>query len=738
MVLAAALLFVVLIGGTDAGRFLTVVRGATALVGAGMILNWILRVRDSDLVDRLVLAALLFFLLACVLSTNPRESFEASTSALAFAAAAFVARGALATQRSQDLAVTILALCGIVLSAAFVFVWGTAWLWWFDASGGMLPPLDLILPVGPYRHYHVVGTTMALLMPALFVLARRPRVWPLAIIGIVCSATVVLMSGSRTVWLAIGGGLVATVAVLIAQRRVRISPAWWLLGAGAVSLAVLVLLLGGPLGSRLLGTSTVALRGALWEATLSRWLLDPLTGAGPGSFSTEITLSGFFASYDGIGRHADNAVVQVMAEAGVLGLAALGLLAAATVIGVRRSKLRLAPTAALVIFCVASLTDNPSDSAHLVVIGIVWFAVATPRNPITTVRVRPNPWMRVGFVASLGVIAVACAALLLASLAYDRAAARRAGGDEPGALEELSLAARLDPSYSLYHRELGLALLAKGALADASTHVGRAIQLNPGDLTALRIGSYLAVQVRDLPSAMTLADRAVELGGVRPTNSTLQAYVADAAGEADVSRQAVIRALRFAPWIAASPAWSEHFPSAGALAGLLREARLAWLVPDVPPERYVLQRAWLDGLNGVADEVAQTRLRTINALIRCDLVEAKRLVSGMSTIDRSTIGGLLARLLEARISGDQDPSDLLVLILLRAPEYAYLATTELSARSPLADRGEDARLYRRLTMPPPDVGPLLPDADAGLSAWLRNPVAAADVGAPGSGLAACR
>ena len=742
-ILLGAFLFVALIGGTDAGRYLTSIRAITAVIGAGFVVFWILRSgHDSDAVDFILLAALCLFLVACVASNHLRDSFDAATTALAFASAAFVARGASLSVPQRNLGITALALCGLVLSASFAFVWGMSWFQWIRTTGGELPPLDLILPVGPYRHYHVVGTTIAVLLPALFVIVRRAVIWPLAALGICCSGIIVVMSGSRSVWLALMGGLIVAGGMKTAQGTLNLSRRWWLGVASGAGLAVVVVLItgmAGPIMTRLLGSSTVALRGALWSESVGRWLIDPVFGAGPGSFSTEITLSGFFATYDGIGRHADNAVIQVLAEAGLLGLTSLGLVVAAVVLGLRRGGWPPAPTIALAIFGLTSLTDNPTDSAHLVVIAVAWFALGAPRggtgNPL---RGRGGALMRAGSFAAAAVIAIASTSVLAASWAYDQARALRAGGDDAGVKRALSDAVSLDPSFALYHRELGLALLAAGNRDGASAQVQLAAQLNPGDLTALRMRAYLAVLRGDLRDATDAANRVVELGGVRAVNSLTQAYVASASHDLVSAEQALVRALRFDPWLPAAPGWGENFPTGADLETLLAEASDAWAATGNPTGRNTMAQAWIHGMVGKpspGDGI--TADAATNATLRCDLPEVDRILRALSDDEGRSVKALIARLMAARIEG-QDATEVLLLMQLRWPLLGHMATNELSAASPFTDPDEDARIYRRLGMPAVDFGPLLPTADGGLSAWLRDPVGAADTGAPGSGLASCR
>src|SRR5206468_1161176 len=123
-------------------------------------------------------------------------------------AAFLVARDVLRSPRARDLAIAVLGISGVVFAAAFFLLWGAVWLRWQSIPGAGLPPLDLILPVGPYRHYHVVGILVAILLPGVIALAGRPgAVHFLGVAGTAAAFAVIFMSGSRTVWLATTLGL---------------------------------------------------------------------------------------------------------------------------------------------------------------------------------------------------------------------------------------------------------------------------------------------------------------------------------------------------------------------------------------------------------------------------------------------------------------------------------------------------------------------------------------------------
>lgn len=733
MALAATLVFMVVLGGTDAGRYVTAVRAVNAAIGALFVLVWLRRApNEADRVDRLVLGATLLFLLTCVTSQFMRDSFDAATTVVAFAAVLFVARGTLVAPHARDLAITVLAFIGLAVSVAFLALWAAVWLKWVSIPGAGPPPLDLMLPVGPYRHYHVVGTTVAVLMPALVVLARRPVVWPLGLIGLATSAAVLFMSGSRTAWLALAVGMLLPAVKPIRSRLGRVPRRVWLIGSAGLVL-VLVAGVAQPILARLTATSTIELRGAIWGATLGQWLTHPLVGSGPGSFFSTFTLSGYFDTYLEVGRHADNAVIQLLAEAGLVGMGALALVFAALVSGIRTGGAGWAPMAGLSIFALASFTDNPSDSGHLVLIAIVWMALATPRRTSGVIR-RTQRAVRIPAYAAAVVIALASASTLTASRTYDLAAAANERGETGQVVSSLKWATALDPSFALYQRELGAWLLATGDAHGGLTRAGEAARLNPADATAQRVMAISALVDGRPDIALKAARRAVHLGGLHAENQLTLAYVAARNPGGDDVGGALVATLQPFPWLSASPGWAEYFPEGDGLRVLIQTADRSWSKTLLATGRYDDQRAWLAAMLGRT--VAGGRgVKPTVLLIQCQLAGAETAVGELGS-QRSTLAGLISRIMVARARGSSTAS-LVTLAQLRSALLVSLASRETPAASPLAGRVEDTRLYRRLTMSAPEFAPLFPTPDAGLSAWLMDPRNAARRGAPGSGLAEC-
>ena len=152
-----------------------------------------------------------------------------------------------------------------------------------------------------------------------------------------------------------------------------------LLSVGIAGVALLASGVGGSLLERLTNFESVGWRTAMWEALIDWWLAHPLAGGGPGSFPWLLQGTGYFDTSSFAPRHPDSAPIQLLAEAGLLGIAGLVVLLAAIAPALVRSR-AAAPTFALVAFATASLGSNPTDFAFMVIVAIAWVAYAIPRR----------------------------------------------------------------------------------------------------------------------------------------------------------------------------------------------------------------------------------------------------------------------------------------------------------------------------------------------------------------------
>ena len=737
LVLASALLYFVLIGGTTLGTYVTALAAINAAIAAALIGLWVIELpRNNDLTDRLLLIALLAFLLTCITSAFPRMSFDAAISLVAAVAAFGIARGELASMRAERVMITVLGLCGLVLAMGFLSLWIPYWVAWWRGTGAA-PPLDLPLPPGHYWHFHFAAMVLALLLPAALQLQARQGLRSIAAAASLGALGVVAMSGARTAWVPLSA---VAIAAVVLKVRPRPGTVLW---AGAVITAVVaVLSLTGTLANvaaRLLNTFTVAIRTETWSSAVAIWLERPLSGWGPGSFPAVFRFSQAVPTFPDPGTDAQNMVVQVLLESGLIGLTALIVGGAGLVIGIRRHP-RRSPyaLAGLAIVGLMSLTDLPSSFPVLFVIGIAWAALSAPRQ-----QVAPEPtalhlsrWPRILSTAMGAVIVVAVASTLLARGAFDEARLRVEEGDLVGARRALGVAVAFDPSMALYWREGGVRAVEAGDGDEAGDYLERAHQLNGGDATTLRALAVLAVNDGRLGDATQLAQRAVQLRPAHLPNTMLLAWVAMQAGDDELGPEALADALTWSPWAAAAPTWAEVF---GPVSNSeLRQAAAAW-----GAEAGDLQRSWeatwLRAMTGADPLVGlPLALVAVDAVVRCDLPRATTVLAEADNAldDRAW---LAARLMLSSLIGDTDAYRSAVEIaVLRRNELALPARTDPGPGTVFADFNEDVGLYKTLPLAPPELEPLLPTRAEGLAAWLQDPRQAAQRGAPESGLATCR
>ena len=735
LLLAVSLLGSVLLIGTEAGRLLTALRAVGGLIGAALIVSYVVRApRDHDHVDILVLAGLLLFLVTCITSSIPRLSFEAATTALAYAGAFFVVRGAVTDSRGRDLAVVVLGGLGSLLGVMFLINWGAVWIEWISIVGAV-PPLDSALPSAPYAGIHV-AILAGLLLPATVLLARRPWLWPVGMVGTASLLAVMVMSGSRSAWLGLLLGGIALAVMGAGRMVVRLRKP--VLAAGGVVAVAGLGVLGPQLAARIATGSTVELRLAMWGESIERWLQAPVFGYGPGTFAAQFNFTDYYNRFEPWHTHPHNTVVQILVESGLVGLLGAGLVLTAFVVGVRRhGKIEWAPMAAVVFMAGVGLTENPIISAYLVAPLIVWAAMAAPRSSRNPVLVRG--WsLRLVNLALAAVVGLAVTSTLVASWAHDRAAISSGGEDDDKVTSSLRQAIAFDPAMPLYRRELGTWLMASGDLAEATEQVRRALALNPADAATLRTWALLRLAAGDEAQALATASEAHRRADLHPENALTLAYVAAAAGDEPAELGALVRAVRRYPWLLAAPEWDGLFPDVDKEA-LLGAARDSWSDEAEFSHRNLQARVWLEAIAGEpADAGSGVAVVAETALLQCQPDVAVTALGELTGRQAADSEALQARLMLGRaFGGAVDETELLTLLGTHNPALLREASDGVAGVPAAGDHNADVATYARIPIRPP-IGPVLPTPSSGLSAWLRDPVTAAVAGAPGSGLAMCR
>jgi tetratricopeptide (TPR) repeat protein len=339
--------------------------------------------------------------------------------------------------------------------------------------------------------------------------------------------------------------------------------------------------------------------------------------------------------------------------------------------------------------------------------------------------------------SAAAVVGIATLATVAANWAYDRASEAATAGDSAEVLSSLAAATRLDPSFALYHRELGVWLQSDGDLPGALVQLKTAMELNPSDAVAFRATALLYAGEGRRDEAVALASAKVALEGAHIENALTLALIHAQFGDAEGERSALVAAVRRAPWLTAAPEWRLAFQNA--LPGpILVDAFQSWQGDSTISARNLRARAWLAGLTGAAmPSGASPAIQLQTAVIACRTQEAEQTLARLSATEATQMDALLGRLMfETALRGSQ-VGEIKTLIRLRDPGVGESIVRAAGGASPIWSAFYDNRYYDRLAIQAPTAF-ALPTAGSGQSAWLRHPVGAADRGAPDSGLANCR
>lgn len=211
--------------------------------------------------------------------------------------------------------------------------------------------------------------------------ARRRPIKVAAVVVVALSVAALALTLSRGAWIGFGCGIVV---VLVMVRGARLP---FVLGGTGAGLIGLVLVPNQPVlqivGQRLgtvanPGANPYDVRPAIWQEAMRQVGEHPLTGSGPGGFR-DSAVAPPSALYGGVAEHAHNVALTVAAEQGVLGFAALVVLAlvvarttwrtAARADGAQNRALAVVPAAGLAAMFGQGLVDDPLRNPVLAVTG---------------------------------------------------------------------------------------------------------------------------------------------------------------------------------------------------------------------------------------------------------------------------------------------------------------------------------------------------------------------------------
>lgn len=522
--------------------------------------------------------------------------------------------------------------------------------WWAVRDLGV--PFYPVRPVGTLGNPNLLGAYLALALP--FGLARTLSVpdrlgRALMMIWIGLTAGTLYLTYSRGAWLAAAGGVGVFALLMAGPSLVRKLDSgfsgWWRPREviAALVLGTVVLGIGGVFAWRVFESPQreTGARLGYYTLALDRLIERPLTGTGLFTFGRELAVAQSIPP-EQPHAHTHNLVLNVSAELGIPGLAALGftgLLVARSLwrslqaASTRSGRLHAAGAAAsLAAIALHSLVDLPLMVPALVLAALSALAagIEPPPQPRRVLGHR-NLFARVGVTALWIVVLLTGWKGQQNYERYSRGQNEMAEGDVVGALADLRAAADAQPMNTLYRAEYAYtAGLAAGqgdraAAVEAVEAYQRALDVEPahalwwanlaavewarGESLAAMIAIRQAVQVA--PSA---ADLWLNLG-----------QYAEDMGDAITAQRAYARALHLAPRMASATFWRQT---------PLRRVALARTSGAAFPET-IAQRLWLAGEDDAAIALLHRDITQDPTQPR-PYIEVARLALEQGEIERAT------------------------------------------------------------------------------------------------------
>lgn len=735
------IVYAVMVGGTPTGELVGPIRVLNAIVGGAVIWAYLRMLpRRQDTIDRATVAALLCFVVASLLSTFARQSFDAALGALLYVAGFGVGRSMLRNVPTRSMVMQAMLVLSIVTTGILVMRTGTNALAFLRLSEwSVFPPLGLKIDGRPFGHPYDVALLAVMLYPSWF-LGRpgRMRLAAAAVVGCLLVLAVILM-GSRALWTAAVGGVVIWLLPLIGGRwrawRGRVVA----IGFGTVALLGGAVFVAAPsFVDRLLDIATLGQRGQMWLAGMEAWLQRPIAGFGPGSFPWVLQQTDYFDTNTLAPRHPDSSVFQLIPEAGVLGLLAAGVLLFALTPRLWRQR-SSAARFALGTFVLASLGANPTDFPYLVVVALLWAAIAAPR---VSWRRPASPGVRpVSFVsqAALVIIGLSVASTSVAGVQYDVARESVNSQDLEQAGRSLSTAVALDPGMALYWRQRGTVQLLQGDPEAALSDLSMATRINPADDLAWRT---MALALRDagrLDEALDAVEVAVVVQRSDPTNLLLYAALTASPEAREAALAEVVQAW---PALLSAPAWDTVAPEPADTDRVADLALRRWEAEAPSLEPSGTQREWLALLTTPEVLLSEIELGAYPILTEAWLRLSLCGVGGAPvarTLPPSyqrlaDYWGLLVQAAAERGLFDERAARAYSLIAAQSLQPdAWRVTLNPLHENDTRGYSSDQWGYRRLAIHWPEYAYALPSPSAGAFRWMLDPVGArrqAHVGTP--------
>lgn len=536
----------------------------------------------------LTLPLLLFmavYLLTAFTSIQPSRSLD-EVWAFAMYAFGFVLVAQLVAHGwPRELFVKALLLAGSLLlgiSAYLVWIWYGSW--WAAAPGQWIPDIAYRLPLANGQATYIYLMTFAVLTRMQVTRARLPRI--LLAFWLIVAGGLLFLTASRGGWLATVVGLLvlAFIAVQDAGGFTYLQQMWErarthqlstlaLVVTGVLGLGGLVRLAVNQVQNPQKGPVALA-RVEFWVPAWEAFLTRPIFGQGPLTFGSaylrfnSVPPYGFFA-------HAHSIFFNLLAETGIVGVAAFGFLAVATFAAVWRQTTRLTgedravaitALAGAAAWAVHSLVDTVQvEPMNSMLMAVLLGAALGRRGSESGPAALPGlpsalAWFGTWWPVGLGVVLSATGLYNLWRLEpYYAGVSAGAQNDWVSADAYFAEAETKDPGSVPPHQERGLtsSILAgegdRPALSRAIAAFEAVVGLDPD--WWLNHSNLAALYLADGNEAGALRESrlAVRVGAGSPLAQLNYGIIAEASGQPDEARQGYLAVL------ALRPDWAEAY-----------------------------------------------------------------------------------------------------------------------------------------------------------------------------------
>jgi tetratricopeptide (TPR) repeat protein len=470
----------------------------------------------------------------------------------------------------------------------------------------------------------------------------------------------------------------------------------------------------------------------MWVPLVQAWADHPIAGYGPGSFPWVLQLTDYFQTSSWAPRHPDNAFFQLLAEGGILGLAAVVTVVATLLVPVLRGW-STAARWALATFVLASVGANPTDFAFLVVVAVAWTAYAVPRDIHSThTREVPARPLRTVFAAGLVVVAVAYTMTAAAGIFY--ADARDSAEDRSllPARRALDVAIALDPGMALYPRQRGTIDFLQGDESSAVRYLELATRLNPSDDLAWRTLALAQSAAGNADAAESALEHALATKRSNPANLLLNARWQAQRGRITDALDTLGEVVQSWPATVGAPGWEIYLPKPLSTTEVLEAAIRRWELDQPSLEPFSGQGLWLAVLgdrpdlvqaaweaSGVSESLAHAAV----AVFRCDEA-SDRYLDELLDSDRRTQLYWQLRVRESARDGAVDEAAFRLLQIMSG--YPIRKNAVEDFLNPIGGTGFSSDLwgYRRQSITWRNQSPRLPSPGAADVRWMLDPIGA--------------